>query len=140
VLGSTHDPSPRDQETHDNDDSIVDPEQQERDRNEMIMREAMMALAKSSHRASRFANTAAKRTVDALRSGSEGSDESEESEEDPDDEPTVRSALATTKSQNEGKSTEISEDKALNGQTSVESQIETSADTSAVESKDSSDS
>jgi hypothetical protein len=106
----------------------------------MIMREAMMALAKSSHRASRFANTAAKRTVDALRSGSEGSDESEESEEDPDDEPTVRSALATTKSQNEGKSTEISEDKALNGQTSVESQIETSADTSAVESKDSSDS
>lgn len=102
----------------------------------MVMREAMAALAKSSCWGSRFANTAAKRTVDALKLGSEGSEDSEESEEDPDDVPTVESALAASRYQNKDKSVGSTENKALNRHSSDEIQIEISL----VESKDTGDS
>lgn len=51
------------------------------------MREALEALAKSNNRGSRFANTAAKRTVFALGPATDTSDESDESEEYPIDDP-----------------------------------------------------
>lgn len=76
-------------------DEKPDPEQQARDQNAMHMREAIEALAKSSNRGSRFAKTAAKRTIYALQSLSD------ESEEDPDDDPTLESLLAAQKGQNQ---------------------------------------
>ena len=82
-------------------DEKPDPEQQARDQNAMHMREAIEALAKSSNRGSRFAKTAAKRTISALQSHSEASDKSNESEEDPDDDPTLESLLAAQKGQNQ---------------------------------------
>lgn len=67
--------------------------------NEMYMREALTALGRTRTRGVRFAQTAAKRTVNALQS--ESTDESDESEEDPDDDPTFESFLDANKLQNQ---------------------------------------
>jgi hypothetical protein len=69
--------------------------------NEMYMREALTALARTKTQGVRFAQTAAKRTVNALQQDSESTDESDESEDDPDDDPTFESFLAAKKPQNQ---------------------------------------
>jgi hypothetical protein len=96
----------------------------------MHMREAIAALAKDNTRGSRFAKTAARRTVNPWQSDSEESDESDESEEDPDDHPTLESPFAknskipsVSKESNEG---DGSEDKS-NGHVEVAKQVDTPA-------------
>jgi hypothetical protein len=107
----------------------VDPEQRERDQSEMYMREAIEALAKSSNRGSRFASTAAKRTVLALQSDSEGLDESDESEEDPDDDLKPESLVGAKMGQQKDECVRSSdgeepEDK-INEETQIREQVET---------------
>lgn len=70
------------------------------------MREAIEALAKSRTQASRFASTAAKRTVAALQSGCDGNDESDESDEDSDDEENNQAALAAHRNGDKAKQLE----------------------------------
>lgn len=120
----TRSPIPSNPNAPQKDNSVADPEQQAREQSAFDMREAIEALAKSSNRGSRFAKTAAKRSVFALQSESDASEESDESEEDPDDDPTIESLLAAQRRHNQDSRLEGNEVQALQNQSDGNPQIQ----------------
>ena len=138
----TQSPTPSNSEALEKGNLIADPEQQGREQSEFDMREAIAALAKSSNRGSRFARTAAKRTILALQSDSHTSEESDESEEDPDDNPTIEPLLVAKRRPNwdnglEGNEFHALEDQA-NGSIQIQKQVIDTPDVNAANQDDSS--